>query len=265
MFRFLRSFRQRLLEQNRFKSYLAYAIGEIVLVVIGILIALQINNLNALSKNRQKELVYYENLVGEVQEISRIVSSRLDYEKEMQQECERALKLLNQTNINFDSLSFVLNRVSTRMSFVSYGPIFEEMKYSGNLSLIRSIPLKNSITQLYEEMDYISFVVSENNDRFMDGLILFLLENPFSDYGFGTKSTSQTIRGVYETQSYKNAHSIQAEMLSDDKMKFKLHNNVSNRVSVTAVHVRLYSEFLKETKELKSQIEEELNARRKND
>ena len=181
----------------------------------------------------------------------------------MRQESEKALLLLNQPNVNFDSLSSVLNRISTRMSFVSYGPIFEEMKYSGNLSLIKSIPLKNSLTQLYEEMDYISFVISENNDRFMDGLILFLMENPFSDYGLKTNSTLRSISGEYDAQSFKNAHSIQAEMLSDDKMRFKLHNNVANRVSVTAVHVRLYSEFLEETKELEKQIHEELVSRRK--
>ena len=263
MLRILRSFRQRLLEQNRFKSYLVYAIGEIVLVVIGILIALQINNLNALSKNRDKELVYYENLIAEAEEINRIVENRLDYEKKIQRECERALFMLNEPNLNYDSLSSVLSLVSTRMSFVSYGPIFEEMKYSGNLSLIRSIPLKNEITRLYEEMDYISFVVSENNDRFMDGLILFLLENPFVDYGFKTNRSSYTARGDYETIEFENSHAIQKSMLSDQKLKFKLHNHISNRISVTAVHVRLYDEFLNNTFALKEKIEEELKKRRK--
>ncbi len=43
MFKFFRSFRQRLLREGKTKSYLKYAVGEITLVVIGILIALQIN------------------------------------------------------------------------------------------------------------------------------------------------------------------------------------------------------------------------------
>ena len=46
MIRFFRKIRQRLLAENRFSRYLAYAIGEILLVVIGILIALWINNSN---------------------------------------------------------------------------------------------------------------------------------------------------------------------------------------------------------------------------
>ena len=46
MIKFFRKIRQKLLSENKFSKYLLYAIGEIFLVVIGILIALYINNLN---------------------------------------------------------------------------------------------------------------------------------------------------------------------------------------------------------------------------
>ena len=46
MIKFFRKIRHRLLSENKFSKYLIYAIGEIILVVIGILIALYINNLN---------------------------------------------------------------------------------------------------------------------------------------------------------------------------------------------------------------------------
>jgi len=46
MIKFFRKIRQQLLAENKFTKYLIYAIGEIVLVVIGILIALSINNWN---------------------------------------------------------------------------------------------------------------------------------------------------------------------------------------------------------------------------
>lgn len=54
MIKFFRRIRQKLLSENKFTKYLLYAIGEIFLVVIGILIALQINNNNELKKNRAK-------------------------------------------------------------------------------------------------------------------------------------------------------------------------------------------------------------------
>ena len=56
MIKFFRHIRQKLLSENKFYKYLLYAIGEIVLVVIGILIALSINNWNELKKERQLEV-----------------------------------------------------------------------------------------------------------------------------------------------------------------------------------------------------------------
>ena len=59
MIKFFRKIRQKLLSENKFSKYLLYAIGEIVLVVIGILIALQINNWN---ENKKNERIQYESL-----------------------------------------------------------------------------------------------------------------------------------------------------------------------------------------------------------
>jgi hypothetical protein len=59
MIQFFRKIRQKLLSENRFSRYLVYAVGEIVLVVIGILIALQINNWNLERISRSElKLVY---------------------------------------------------------------------------------------------------------------------------------------------------------------------------------------------------------------
>ncbi len=55
MFKFFRQIRQNLIMQNKTANYIKYAIGEIVLVVIGILIALQINNWNEIRKTNLEE------------------------------------------------------------------------------------------------------------------------------------------------------------------------------------------------------------------
>lgn len=54
MIRFLRKIRQKFLTEGKFTQYLLYAVGEIILVVIGILLALQINNWNDQRKSRLK-------------------------------------------------------------------------------------------------------------------------------------------------------------------------------------------------------------------
>ncbi|MCW5515438.1 DUF6090 family protein [Muriicola sp. Z0-33] len=55
MLKFFRKIRQQLLTENKFSKYIVYAIGEILLVVIGILIALQINNMNEARKTEKFE------------------------------------------------------------------------------------------------------------------------------------------------------------------------------------------------------------------
>lgn len=57
MIKFFRKIRQNLLSENKFSKYLIYAIGEIILVVIGILIALSINNWNEKRKYKNLEIV----------------------------------------------------------------------------------------------------------------------------------------------------------------------------------------------------------------
>ena len=62
MINFFRKTRKKLADDNKPLKYLRYAIGEIVLVVIGILIALQINNWNEGRKDRVLEKKLLENL-----------------------------------------------------------------------------------------------------------------------------------------------------------------------------------------------------------
>jgi hypothetical protein len=61
MIKFFRKIRQNLLTQGKTGKYFKYAIGEIVLVVIGILIALGINNWNEHRKNKESEKIILTN------------------------------------------------------------------------------------------------------------------------------------------------------------------------------------------------------------
>ena len=66
MIKFFRKIRQKLLTENKFNKYLIYAIGEIILVVIGILIAIQLNDLNENRKEHKKELSFIKKLQEDI-------------------------------------------------------------------------------------------------------------------------------------------------------------------------------------------------------
>ena len=68
MITLLRKIRKRLIKEGQFSNYLLYAVGEIALVVIGILIALQINNWNEQRQQQNKINIYLENLVNDLKD-----------------------------------------------------------------------------------------------------------------------------------------------------------------------------------------------------
>lgn len=82
MIKFFRKIRQNLLTENKFSKYLLYAIGEIVLVIIGILIALTLNNNNERKKTEIKTLLVFDELLEDLaSDITSIKNAGLFYEE----------------------------------------------------------------------------------------------------------------------------------------------------------------------------------------
>jgi hypothetical protein len=81
MLRFFRQIRKNLMEQNKIRTYLFYAVGEIALVMIGILLALQVNNWNEQRKMVQISEVTTQKLYVELKEAKNQVESSLEVNK----------------------------------------------------------------------------------------------------------------------------------------------------------------------------------------
>lgn len=151
MFRFLRQIRIRLLAENRFIKYLLYAIGEIVLVVIGILIALTINNNNDYRKDRITEKAILENLVKDLERDQQELKMITDVNEGYLAVIDTVLLTIN-SNADYPMPDFLRHMVS----FPFYG-IFaitkgtcNETLSSGKFSLILTDSLKSHISDYYE-------------------------------------------------------------------------------------------------------------------
>lgn len=85
MLRFFRQIRKKLMEQNKVRTYLLYAIGEIALVMIGILLALQVNNWN--EKTNQTQTAQYhleilkQNLEDDKEQLQDLLHNAYDRER----------------------------------------------------------------------------------------------------------------------------------------------------------------------------------------
>ena len=117
MISLFRKVRQKLLQQNRVTRYLVYALGEILLVVIGILIALQVNNWNEERKSNNARLEYTHTLLVELQKDSLQLRSELS---EINFRLGKVLDYfdrLSQPNSNLDTL-FKIMRLEADPAFV---------------------------------------------------------------------------------------------------------------------------------------------------
>ncbi|MEA1786065.1 DUF6090 family protein [Arenibacter sp. GZD96] len=174
MIKLFRNIRKKLLSQNRFTQYLAYAIGEIVLVVIGILIALQINNWNENRKERfieQKILQAINNdLKTDIVAINRML------------ETEAAAVASNQQLITIlkDSASNYLPEYSKKFKDINRYDLFfpKKMGYralmSKGLEIIQNDNLKSQIVFLYDfEYATTAEMMDLKKQMFLDSNVVF--------------------------------------------------------------------------------------------
>lgn len=153
MIKFFRKIRYNLMSENKIGKYLKYAIGEIILVVIGILIALSINNWNENVKNRRLEISYLIRILNDVDnDIIQFERAK----KTAQQRNDRVLFLqhaikdadLVQKSPDYFVSSIVIAGYTLKPSISNHS--FEELKSSGRLALIQNEALRISITKYYD-------------------------------------------------------------------------------------------------------------------
>ena len=162
MIKFFRRIRQQLLSENKTGKYMKYAIGEIILVVIGILIALQINNWN---ENRKENNIENKILV----EISKgLKQDLIDIKTNMSahraglKACEYYYDIFTNKQVQTDSINYYYSYLTRGYISIQNRSGYESLKSRG-LELIKHDSLRNDIINLYEQ-DYPFIMKLEEQD-----------------------------------------------------------------------------------------------------
>ncbi|XWN35865.1 MAG: DUF6090 family protein [Balneola sp.] len=212
MFKFFRRVRQALLSESKFSKYLVYALGEILLVVVGILIALQINNWNEERKDRKIEQSYIELLSRDLSADSVSLNELISFSDHSVKSKAIILTYLKNETSKPDSLGthFLRTAFQGVQSFVPNMGAFEELQSAGGLSLINDENIRNQILSLYNAYDE----MTQNTAQ-------FYLQNRW-----------ETRDLVYEKangnlfQSSEILHeNILEELLKDGELKGRIINN----------------------------------------
>ena len=181
MIKLFRNIRQKLIKEGKTANYLKYAIGEIVLVVIGILIALQINNWNENRKVRAKEVEILKDFEKGLQfDILQLDSVFLQYDR-AKLAINNLLNHLEEDLPYSDSLDY--DFFNTTLVFDSGGltdGAYETLKSAG-FDVITNKEIRDLIILVYDELNpwldkweqrYINFIFDAKrnifNSRFRD-------------------------------------------------------------------------------------------------
>ena len=158
MINFFRKIRRKLADDNKPIKYARYAFGEILLVVIGILIALQVNTWNEARKTRNKELNYLSNIksdlqlnIAELQEYIDVRTSRIESANIIIEHFE------GKPLTNLDEFNNHAVNIYTWRKFYQNNNTFQELTNSGNLALISNDSIKNTLLNLetlYKKLKY---------------------------------------------------------------------------------------------------------------
>ena len=164
------------MSENRSGRYLKYAIGEIFLVMIGILLALQVNNWNT-TKNEKNESVQFTNrLLKEVNSNLLITEAEIKKEQNQINSCKQVLSMFNMATEKLNSRtldSLIYKVMSTNKIDINIGTLTEGLN-TGKIALIQSDSLKSalySFPTLVEEIKIQEQLGSEDiHDNFMPDL-----------------------------------------------------------------------------------------------
>lgn len=181
MIKFFRHIRKSLLMENKTSKYFKYAIGEIILVVIGILIALQINNWNDQRKLNQQEKTYYCKIAEDLQvDIKNIDSTMASIDKRIEK-TNRLLK--NLLKIQNDKAVIFKDFLPTfrYYKFTPTKAAITDITSSGKLEKLRNQILKKRILSHYTAQESALNIVDINYYKLVDEL--FALER-YADVGF---------------------------------------------------------------------------------
>ena len=151
MINFLRKFRQQLLKENRIGKYLTYAIGEIILVMIGILLALQVNNWNERRKAVDQEITILKNIKQDINLDTLDLTFNYEYHKKFYKAERALLELLisDEINkINMDSINYN-DALGTTLWTVLHKSTFTNLQ-NNDVNLLKNNDIRKEISRFYD-------------------------------------------------------------------------------------------------------------------
>ena len=252
MIKFFRKIRYNLMETGKTGKYFKYAIGEIILVVIGILIALQINNWNENNKS-EKEAHFQlsklrDNLNSDKAQLKAAISSDSLYIENLIF-CVKVLS--NEIDAPKEEFLDRLQHISTTMSFNPTRGAFDGLISSGKIELINNQNLLETLFSYYNDNVYKSW----------DSALKEYSRNVIIPYFLGFDHISNITdenEGEYFTEFDISKFSVPSKTIDDYKNSLFIINGLRKKIQIFEGQKSAYKGLLTVIDSLIIDIENEL-------
>jgi len=164
-----RGIRQSLIKEGNLKKYLLYAVGEILLVMIGISLAFQVSNWddNRIKKNAESK--YYESLRAQIAQDSDIILGQIHFNNRYSADFKYIDEIIETNDRSkMDTLGLLVRNLTQYSDFDRQGNIYETMVNSGQINLLQNDMIVNGIRELEEMYIYINRMESIHYDTMMN-------------------------------------------------------------------------------------------------
>jgi len=157
-----------MLTENKFSKYVLYAIGEIILVVVGILIALNVNNQNILKKEAQLEQQYKNRLINQFQQDSVFLTK---FNESMRfiipflDEIDSLLIQIDNDLLNPNDIVKIPVFLTLQSQFITKTTAIDELNNTGNMSFLKSTELKDALVSYQNAVSKQLFMINNTATR----------------------------------------------------------------------------------------------------
>lgn len=247
MITIFRRFRQKLIASGSMKKYLLYAIGEILLVVVGILIALQVNNWNEerIENNQLKN--YYQRIIEELASDLPMQREFLEANQEIIDLSKRTLHLLNMNHPDsLAQLEHTLGAVATSWGTTLSYPVYTEFIKNGYLSKVDNPVLKQKFFELNAEIEFSRSYASYVETQYQTTIEPYVIRS----FNYQTIALDR-----YQDMLVPGGPKIDYTALKDD---LELWNIASLKLELSNLYRRNLNELMSNQQELTRLIRKEL-------
>ena len=239
MIKFFRNIRQNLIMENKTANYLKYAIGEIVLVMIGILLALQVNSWKEQRTLRMEEKSILEELNANLNTNISVLENYITNQLKEQSDIRNIIQQFENKSPYSDSMGMHLRNVRKGEYLSLVTSAFESLKSIG-FDLVRSKELRSKIINLFnydfeQNLKLISSITELNYQSTHEIFVKYL--------SYDDSNNERVIPNDYN-------------LLLENK---EFYNLLTYRIAGKNGAIDMGTQLLNETKNLQQEISKELN------